>query len=272
VIALRAVTAAEEASSPASPAEAVLAGRLEAAFLAGAGWDPQSRVLTIDPAHPLLGRSTCKAPGCQTTCPASTGICLDCRRRLEQAGLGPQDAGLLPPPERHRWLDPGAGTCVVASCPRPWVKSSRPLCPEHLSQQELAGIGDPAVFAASPGVKALASRGKAAPPAGTSAGPAVTRASLQADLLAAHERAVRLSARVRQLEKRLSEALGEQAWRESGLGAPPDIDALTARITQAEQEAADLRIQLADRDGELAAARAANRELMTSINHEPKTR
>jgi hypothetical protein len=114
---------------------------------------------------------------------------------------------------------------------------------------------------------------EAAPPSGTAAaGPAVSRASLQADLLAAHERAVRLNARVRQLEKRLSEALGEQAWRESGLGAPPDIDALTARITQAEQETADLRIQLADRDDDLAAARAANRELMARINHEPKNR
>lgn len=113
---------------------------------------------------------------------------------------------------------------------------------------------------------------EAAPPAGTAAGPAVTRASLQADLLAAHERAARLNARVRQLEKRLSEALGEQAWRESGLGAPPDIDGLTAKIAQAEQQAAHLRIQLADRDDELAAARAANRELMTRINHEPKNR
>ena len=113
---------------------------------------------------------------------------------------------------------------------------------------------------------------EAAPPDGTAAGPAVTRASLQADLLAAHERAVRLNARVRQLEKRLSEALGEQAWHESGLGAPADIDALTAKIAQAEQQAAELRIQLADRDDELAAARAANRELMTRINREQKNR
>jgi len=60
----------------------------------------------------------------------------------------------------------------------------------------------------------------APPPDGGGAGPAVTRVSLQADLLAAHERAVRLNARVRQLEKRLSETLGEQAWRESGLAAP----------------------------------------------------
>lgn len=112
---------------------------------------------------------------------------------------------------------------------------------------------------------------EAAPPAaGQAAGPAVTRASLQAGLLAAHERAARLNAQVRQLEKRLSEALGEQARRESGLGAPPDIDALNDKISQLEQQAADLRIQLSERDDELAAARAANRELMTRINHAPK--
>jgi hypothetical protein len=85
----------------------------------------------------------------------------------------------------------------------------------------------------------------------------VTRASLQADLLAAHERAARLHARIRQLEKRLSEALGEQAWHQAGLGAPPDIHALNDTITQLEHQAADLRIQLSERDDELAAARAA---------------
>jgi len=113
---------------------------------------------------------------------------------------------------------------------------------------------------------------EAAPPSGTAAGPAVTRASLQADLLAAHERSVRLNARVRQLEKRLSEALGEQAWRESGLGAPADIDALGQKITHLEQQAADLRLRLEERDDELAAARAANRELMTRLNHAAATR
>ncbi|MFI5068097.1 MAG: hypothetical protein ACHP9Z_29520 [Streptosporangiales bacterium] len=72
---------------------------------------------------------------------------------------------------------------------------------------------------------------EAAPPAACDGapGPGVTRASLQADLLAAGERAVRLTARIRQLEKRLSEALGEQAWHQTGLGAPPDIDASTRR-------------------------------------------
>src|SRR6266851_269769 len=105
------------------------------------------------------------------------------------------------------------------------------------------------------------------PPAtGDGAGPAVTRASLQADLLAAHERALRLTARVRQLEHRLSEALGEQAWRESGLGTPADIDALEQKITHLEQQAIDLRLQLEQRDEDLTAARAANREFMAQLN------
>ncbi|MGH3199422.1 MAG: hypothetical protein ACRDOH_35830 [Streptosporangiaceae bacterium] len=108
--------------------------------------------------------------------------------------------------------------------------------------------------------------GAALPAASAPAGPAVTCASLQADLLAAHECSVRLAARLRQLEKRLSEALGEQAWRESGLGAPADTDALNQKVTHLEQQAIDLRLQLEERDQDLAAARAANRELMAQLN------
>jgi hypothetical protein len=67
--------------------------------------------------------------------------------------------------------------------------------------------------------------------------------------------------------KRLSEALGEQAWRASGLGAPDDIDALKQRIVTLEQQVVvDLRLQLEERDDELSAARAANRELMSHLN------
>jgi hypothetical protein len=109
---------------------------------------------------------------------------------------------------------------------------------------------------------------EATPPAtGNSNGTGVSRASLQTDLLAAGERAARLHNRVRQLEKRLSEALGEQAWRESGLGTPADIDALNQKIIHLEQQAIDLRLQLEEQGEELAAARATNRELMTQLNH-----
>lgn len=104
------------------------------------------------------------------------------------------------------------------------------------------------------------------------AGPSTTapsRASLQADLLAAQQRALRLAARINQLEQRLTELLGEHAWRESGLGAPDDIDTLKQRIVHLEQKTVDLRIQLEERDEDLNAARAANRELITQLNTKP---
>jgi hypothetical protein len=108
---------------------------------------------------------------------------------------------------------------------------------------------------------------EATPPAtGNSNGPGVSRASLQTDLLAAGERAARLHNRVRQLEKRLSETLGEQAWHESGLGTPADIDALNQKTIHLEQQTIDLRLQLEEQGEDLAAARAANRELMAQLN------
>lgn len=97
-------------------------------------------------------------------------------------------------------------------------------------------------------------------------GPAVSRASLQADLLAAQQRCARMAARAQQLETRLSELLGEQAWRESGLGAPEDIELLRQRIVFLEQQVVDLRLQLEERDQELLAARAANRELTAQLS------
>ncbi|MGH3495264.1 MAG: DUF6262 family protein [Sciscionella sp.] len=104
-------------------------------------------------------------------------------------------------------------------------------------------------------------------PHGTTAtGPVASRASLQADLLAAQQRCVRVAARTQQLEKRLSELLGEQTWRASGLGAPTDIEQLQRQIVFLEQQVVDLRLQADERDQELTAARAANRELITQIN------
>jgi flagellar motility protein MotE (MotC chaperone) len=62
--------------------------------------------------------------------------------------------------------------------------------------------------------------------------PPVIRASLQADLLAAHN----------------------------------DIDQLQQRIVSLEQQIVELRLQLEQRDQDLAAARTANRELMAQLN------
>ncbi|WP_405990540.1 DUF6262 family protein [Streptomyces sp. NBC_00986] len=102
------------------------------------------------------------------------------------------------------------------------------------------------------------------PPDGRQA--AVSRASLQADLANALERNTRLTQRVRQLERRLSESLGDSAWADSGLGAPTDVDQLQRRIAMLEQELAEVRDQLDERNEELAAARGANRELTRAIN------
>jgi uncharacterized protein YceH (UPF0502 family) len=99
-----------------------------------------------------------------------------------------------------------------------------------------------------------------------------SRASLHADLLAAQQRAIRLHTRVRQLEHRLSQLLGENTWRDSGLGAPTDIDELNQRIVHLGQQVVDLQIQLDERDQDLTAARAANRELMTQLNATRPTR
>lgn len=107
-----------------------------------------------------------------------------------------------------------------------------------------------------------------APPATAGNAAPVTRESLKADLANAQQRIARLAAHNKQLERKLSELLGEQAWRESGLGAPTDIDQLQQRITNLEQHVVELTGLLEERDQELDAARAANRELFSNMNRE----
>jgi cell division protein ZapA (FtsZ GTPase activity inhibitor) len=97
-------------------------------------------------------------------------------------------------------------------------------------------------------------------------GPMVSRASLLADLANAQGQIARQAARVRQLEQKLSELLGEQVWRVTGLGAPADIDQLHRRITELEQQVVELKNQAEERDEELEAARTANRQLLANLN------
>lgn len=105
-------------------------------------------------------------------------------------------------------------------------------------------------------------------PGGTTA---PSRASLQADLLAANDRCRRLSDQVRVLERRLSAELGQHVWQRTGIGASADIDGLQARILDLEQQVLDLKIQLGERTDELEAARSANRELTKIVNQPGRT-
>ncbi|MFH8342964.1 DUF6262 family protein [Streptomyces sp. AM6-12] len=106
----------------------------------------------------------------------------------------------------------------------------------------------------------------AEPPPGATAGTQVSRQSLLADVANLTARNSRLSAHITRLERRLSEALGQAVWEASGLGAQADVETLTRRIAELEQQILDLRAELAERDEDLTAARAANRELTTQVN------
>ncbi|MGH3614310.1 MAG: hypothetical protein ACRDRK_17320 [Pseudonocardia sp.] len=135
---------------------AVLAGRLDPRFLTETGWDPATRVWSPPAGDRLLGRRICAAPGCLST---ANGVCLQCRRRLEQRGLGVAEVGMLPPPVGRAWTRPGDGACRVGGCPRPWTNVEDPLCRAHLDLQRVLGEDCVAEFVARPDVGALPSLG-----------------------------------------------------------------------------------------------------------------
>ncbi len=111
---------------------------------------------------------------------------------------------------------------------------------------------------------AVAAARRQPPPPAASIG--VTDVSLRTELTNFKAQNLRLLRHVTNLEKRLSELLGGQVYRTTGIGAP-DTDAdLRQHVDQLNQRLTDLRHQLEERTEELTAARAANRELMTKIN------
>jgi integrase len=126
---------------PLGEAVARLAGLIDPGFLAEAGWDRASRTLTPAAEHLLLGRPVCAAVGCLTTAKSATRVCRGCVVRLAERGLTEADVALLPPPSGAAWTTPGAGTCLVTGCPRPWTKAARPLCPVHLVQRQQVDTG-----------------------------------------------------------------------------------------------------------------------------------
>ncbi|MFF8513392.1 hypothetical protein ACF064_35630 [Streptomyces sp. NPDC015492] len=78
--------------------------------------------------------------------------------------------------------------------------------------------------------------------------------------------AARLARRVQLLELRLSQELGRQGWHESGLGASADVSALQVTVERLEQQVVELTRQLEENQGDLEAARSANRELTRALN------
>ena len=97
----------------------------------------------------------------------------------------------------------------------------------------------------------------------------VSRQSLLADLANLRAHNERLRHHNAKLARRLSDALGEEVFRASGLGGPDQTEALRGRVAELEQTTADLRQQLRERAEELEAARSTNRELMAEVNRLP---
>jgi regulator of replication initiation timing len=106
----------------------------------------------------------------------------------------------------------------------------------------------------------------AAPAASPAASATASRQSLLADAANLREQNQRLRKQNTDLTARLSEVLGEEVFRASGIGRTDDTEALRTRVGQLEQQILDLRQELEERTDDLDAARAANRDLMTLAN------
>jgi chromosome segregation ATPase len=110
---------------------------------------------------------------------------------------------------------------------------------------------------------------RSAAPAASPASATASRQSLLADLANLREQNQRLRRQNTELTARLSEVLGEEAFRASGIGRTDDTEALRTRVSQLEQQVLDLRQELEERTDDLDAARAANRDLISLANRKP---
>lgn len=95
---------------------------------------------------------------------------------------------------------------------------------------------------------------------------AATRQSIEADNLNLRATIRRQGQHIADLEARLSEILGEQAYSRTGLGAPQDHAALEEQNQILQNEIQELRARLQDQEEELGAAREANRQLIGQLN------
>jgi integrase len=94
-----------------------LAGLLDPAFLAEAGWDPVTRVLSLPAGHRLLGRTLCRVPGCPATAHGTKtgGLCWRCWAGLSREGMTAEQIGSavqLPA------LAARPAECAVSGCQR----------------------------------------------------------------------------------------------------------------------------------------------------------
>ncbi len=105
--------------------------------------------------------------------------------------------------------------------------------------------------------------------AGLGRGDETTSASLRADLAHADEQNRRLRRALARLEARLSLALGVEVAAEAELGRVDETQTLRSRVAALEAEVANLAQAVHERNEELEACRARNRELVSQLNRGP---
>jgi integrase len=133
------VAAAPVAVPPSDPRTGQLIAVLDPAFLAVLGWDWELRVLFFPPAHPVLGRPSCKVTGCDKPSVTATGLCSGCGRAWKACQKQDADdfqAFLDHGPHWQRVV--GTGRCHVPGCPRPWKTEKSRLCMTHHYQRTVS--------------------------------------------------------------------------------------------------------------------------------------
>ena len=104
------------------PASARLAALIDPGFLAEAGWDPASRVLSLPAGHPLLGWRVCPTPGCTNQVYDRDRMCGRCRVGAGRPGDHEIVAVGVAPARRGE-------PCGVAACGRD--RGNRRYCRAH---------------------------------------------------------------------------------------------------------------------------------------------
>ena len=107
--------------------------RLDAEFLATAGWNPPAETLAPQPDHPLLGFRCCRVQGCRSEAQVADGFCVTCRKSYQLCGASVEEFAAAGP---VRQLRRGEVICAVGDCARPCRNSSITLCQVHENQRK----------------------------------------------------------------------------------------------------------------------------------------
>ncbi|MGH3155584.1 MAG: tyrosine-type recombinase/integrase, partial [Streptosporangiaceae bacterium] len=138
-----------QASAAALDPAGRLAWLLDPQFLAGAGWDAGTLVLSPPPGHLVLGWPVCRIDGCGNAACRRGQLCRSCASRGAS-----DDAGAVTPSGLAAGPESAGALCAVSGCPRAWRSARQPLCRAHLRQRDTMGMTT-ARFVTAPGVTAL---------------------------------------------------------------------------------------------------------------------